>query len=348
MLTGAVDPDGASSPPVIRTPFKVRPLTQDVLPVERDLYDTQSTSTACSPAMSAESRHIQEMSPSNIVPTVFHKGRFEPDSIAEPPRYKKKRPRLVSPPEDMPTVREIIQDVVDKEKQSILTEHQEMCDEAEIRVAEAIDDGRTAIIEKTDECCDEIDDHGQKIREACEESCEMLQVDVACLEEASTVLKKTWARFSSASDSVVLTSGRLDCRLSHPSTLAARIIRGFRTSRYLRQGDNADKGCRYRFCKRLLSGQSRATERTSHRLVMGQFMVVTPEQETRIQRHSSIWWLRVDGRVSTPDANMCSDDRPLRKGVLNKRHGSTSLGSSTPLRKNVDVAESLLWKEECC
>jgi hypothetical protein len=224
MLTGAVDPDGASSPPVIRTPFKVRPLTQDVLPVERDLYDTQSTSTACSPAMSAESRHIQEMSPSNIVPTVFHKGRFEPDSIAEPPRYKKKRPRLVSPPEDMPTVREIIQDVVDKEKQSILTEHQEMCDEAEIRVAEAIDDGRTAIIEKTDECCDEIDDHGQKIREACEESCEMLQVDVACLEEASTVLEKTWARFLSAFDSVVLTSGRLDCRLSHPSTLAARII----------------------------------------------------------------------------------------------------------------------------
>jgi len=124
----------------------------------------------------------------------------------------------------MPTVREIIQDVVDKEKQSILTEHQEICEEAELRVAEAIDDGRMAIIEKTDECCEEIDDHGQKIREACEEACEMLQVDVACLEEASTVLKKTWASLLKASDSVVLTSGRLDCRRSHPSTLAARII----------------------------------------------------------------------------------------------------------------------------
>ncbi|KAG9798190.1 hypothetical protein KCU77_g24471, partial [Aureobasidium melanogenum] len=91
--------------------------------------------------------------------------------------YQKKRPKLDLSLKDMPskdgnapvdgnTVREIIQDVVDKEKQAILDEHQEMCDEAEIRVAEAIDDGRLTIIGKTDECCDEIDEHGQKVQEA--------------------------------------------------------------------------------------------------------------------------------------------------------------------------------------
>jgi hypothetical protein len=224
MPTGAEDPDGASSHPVIKTPSKVRQPAQDVLSAGSDMCDTRTISTVCSPAMSTKSQHSHERSPPNIVPTVFRRVRSEPDSIPEPPPYQKKRPRLDSPLEDMPTVREVIQDVVDKEKQSILIEHQEMCDEAEIRVAEAIDDGRMAIIEKTDECCNEIDDHGQKIQEACEEACEMLQVDVACLEEASAVLKKTCARLSKASDSVVLTSGRLDCQLSHPSTLAARII----------------------------------------------------------------------------------------------------------------------------
>jgi hypothetical protein len=224
MPAGADNPDGASTHLVVKTPSKVRESTQDVLSVESDMCDTRTPSTVCSPALSAKSQHSQEMSPSCIVPTVFRRGRSEPDPITEPPPYQKKRPRLVSPLENMPTVRETIQDVVDKEKQSILTEHQEMCDEAEIRVAEAIDDGRMAIIEKTDECCNEIEDHGQKIQEACEESCEMLQVDVACLEEASTVLKKTWARLLKACDSVAPTSGRLDCRASHPSTLAARII----------------------------------------------------------------------------------------------------------------------------
>lgn len=224
MPTEADDPDGTSSHPVKKTPSKVRQPTQDVLSVGSDVCDIRTTSTVCSPAMSTKSQHSQEMSPPYIVPTVFRRGRFEPDSITKPPSYQKKRPRLVSPLEDTPTIREILQDVVDKEKQSILTEHQEICDEAEIRVAEAIDDGRLAIIEKTDECCEEIDDHGQKIQEACEESCEMLQVDVACLEEASTALKKTWARLLKVSDSIVLTSERLDCRLSHPSTLAARII----------------------------------------------------------------------------------------------------------------------------
>ena len=224
MPTGADGPDGASTHLVVETPSEVRKPTQNGFSLESDIYDTRTPSTVCSPALSTKSQHSQEMSPPYIVPTVFCRGRPEPDSIAEPPPYQNKRPRLVSPLEDMPTVREIIQDVVDKEKQSILTEHQEICEEAELRVAEAIDDGRMAIIEKTDECCEEIDDHGQKIREACEEACEMLQVDVACLEEASTVLKKTWASLLKASDSVVLTSGRLDCRRSHPSTLAARII----------------------------------------------------------------------------------------------------------------------------
>ncbi|KAH0182952.1 hypothetical protein KCV03_g10085, partial [Aureobasidium melanogenum] len=177
MPTEVDDPDGASSHPVIKTPPKVRQSTQDVAHFGSDVYDTQTTSTMCSPAMSAKSRHSWEMSPSNIVPTVFRRGRCEPEPIAEPPRYQKKRPKLDLSLKDMPskdgnapvdgnTVREIIQDVVDKEKQAILDEHQEMCDEAEIRVAEAIDDGRLTIIGKTDECCDEIDEHGQKVQEA--------------------------------------------------------------------------------------------------------------------------------------------------------------------------------------
>jgi hypothetical protein len=49
----------------------------------------------------------------------FVEGVLKSDSIAESSPYQKKRPRLVSPLEDMPTVREIIHDVVDKEKQSI-------------------------------------------------------------------------------------------------------------------------------------------------------------------------------------------------------------------------------------
>jgi hypothetical protein len=54
-----------------------------------------------------------------LFPTVFRRGRSNSDSIAESSPYQKKRPRLVPPLEDMPTVREIIHDVVDKEKQSI-------------------------------------------------------------------------------------------------------------------------------------------------------------------------------------------------------------------------------------
>jgi hypothetical protein len=222
---------------MIKTPSKVKLLTQDEFTVGSTIYDTQPTSTVWSPTVSVESRRTQDESPPNIVLTVFRRGRSEPDSIAKPPRYRKKRSILISSLEDMPssdgdaltdiaTVREIIQDVVDKEKQSILTEHQEMCDEAEVQVAEATNDGMTALIEKADECCNEIDDHNQKIQEACEESCEMLQVDVACLEEASTVLKKTLVKLLSASDLAVLTPKRLDCRLIHPSTLAAQIITG--------------------------------------------------------------------------------------------------------------------------
>jgi hypothetical protein len=222
---------------MIKTPSKVKLLTQDEFTVGSTIYDTQPTSTVWSPTVSVESRRTQDESPPNIVLTVFRRGRSEPDSIAKPPRYRKKRSILISSLEDMPssdgdaltdiaTVREIIQDVVDKEKQSILTEHQEMCDEAEVQVAEATNDGMTALIEKADECCNEIDDHNQKIQEACEESCEMLQVDVACLEEASTVLKKTLVKLLSASDLAFLTPKRLDCRLIHPSTLAAQIITG--------------------------------------------------------------------------------------------------------------------------
>ncbi|KAG9556709.1 hypothetical protein KCU77_g5461, partial [Aureobasidium melanogenum] len=177
MPTEVDGPDGASSHPVIKTPLKVRRSTQDVAYFRSDVDDTQLTSTTCSPAMSAKSRHSREMSPSNIVPTVFRRGRSEPEPIAEPPQYQKKRPKLDLFLKDMPSsdgnalvdeniVREIIQDVVDKEKQAILEEHQEMCDEAEIRVAEVVDDGRLEIIGKTDECCDEIDEYGQKVQEA--------------------------------------------------------------------------------------------------------------------------------------------------------------------------------------
>ncbi|KAH0263702.1 hypothetical protein KCU91_g12536, partial [Aureobasidium melanogenum] len=232
MPTGVDDPDGASSHPVIKTPLKIRRSTQDVAHFGSDVYDTQSTSTMCSPAMSAKSRHSREMSPSNIVPTVFRRGRCEPEPIAEPPRYQKKRPKLDLSLKDMPskdgnapvdgnTVREIIQDVVDKEKQAILDEHQEMCDEAEIRVAEAVDDGRLTIIGKTDECCDEIDEHGQKVQEACADSCEALQADVACLDQASTLMEKAAAKILSVSNLLAPACGRLDC---HPSTLAAQII----------------------------------------------------------------------------------------------------------------------------
>ena len=232
MPTEVDDPDGASSHQVIKTPPKVRQSTQDVAHFGSDVYDTQSTSSMCSPAMSAKSRHSREMSASNIVPTVFRRGRCEPEPIAEPPRYQKKRPKLDLSLKDMPskdgnapvdgnTVREIIQDVVDKEKQAILDEHQEMCDEAEIRVAEAIDDGRLTIIGKTDECCDEIDEHGQKVQEACADSCETLQADVACLDQASTLMEKAAAKILSVSNLLAPACGRLDC---HPSTLAAQII----------------------------------------------------------------------------------------------------------------------------
>lgn len=229
--TEASVPAGPSTGPVIETPIKVRQLTRPHFPAASAIHETQSTSTIPSPARSVESRHTQGLSPSNIVPTVFYKGCSKPDVVAVPPRYQQKRLKQVSclvetsdiddnALIDKATALEIIQDVVDKEKQSILTEHQEMCDEAEFRIAEANDDGRLAIIEKTDECCDEI---CQKIQEACEESCEMLQADLACLDEASTILKKTLAKLSSASDTSALTSGRLECRLTHPSTLAAQI-----------------------------------------------------------------------------------------------------------------------------
>ncbi|THV90858.1 hypothetical protein D6D27_05608 [Aureobasidium pullulans] len=231
--TEAGIPAGASTGPAIETPMKVRQLTRHDLPTGSELHETRSTSTILSPARYVESRHTQSLSPLNIVPTVFHRGCSKPDVVDIPPRYQKRRSKQVPYVKetfdvddnaliDKSTAREIIQDVVEKEKQSILTEHQEMCDEAEFQIAEAIDDGRLSIIEKTDECCDEI---CQKIQEACEESCEMLQTDVACLYEASTILKKTLAKLSSASDTAALTSERLDCRLTHPSTLAAQIIK---------------------------------------------------------------------------------------------------------------------------
>ncbi|KAI5235389.1 hypothetical protein E4T42_09716 [Aureobasidium subglaciale] len=221
---------GASTGLAIETPIKARQLARHDFPTGSELHETQSTSTIASPARSIKSRHSQSLSPSNIVPTVFNRGCSKPDVVTAPPRYQKKCSEQVPYVEETfdvddnalkATARGIIQDVVDKEKQSILTEHQEMCDEAEFQIAEAIDDGRLAIIEKTDECCDEI---CQKIQEACEESCEMLQADVACLVEASIILKKTLAKLSSASDTAALTSGRLECRLTHPSTLAAQII----------------------------------------------------------------------------------------------------------------------------
>ncbi|KAK6004322.1 hypothetical protein QM012_008184 [Aureobasidium pullulans] len=219
---------GASSHLVVQTPVKK---IKDVLPSESDIRDTQPRTTSCSPATSS----TQEVSPPNIVPTVFSTGRRVLNSIAEPRQTQKNRPNRSSSVEDMTnddvhtlidgnSVRKIIRDVVHQEKQSILAEHQQMCDEAEIQVVEAIEDGRLTIIDKADKCRDEIDDHCQQVRVACEESCEMLQTNVAYLDEASTVLKKTLTYFMSDFSSAVLTAERSDCRVTHPSAMAAQII----------------------------------------------------------------------------------------------------------------------------
>lgn len=60
------------------------------------------------------------------------------------------------------------------------------------------------IVGRTEECCIRIDNHGQKIQEAPEASCRMLQVDGGCLEKASTIEKMTLVKLSSAFDPVVL------------------------------------------------------------------------------------------------------------------------------------------------
>jgi hypothetical protein len=77
--TESGDPDGASSRLVIMTPSKVKPLTQDEFPVGSAIYDTQPASTVWSPTVSVENRRTQDKSPSNIVPTAFRRGRYEPD-----------------------------------------------------------------------------------------------------------------------------------------------------------------------------------------------------------------------------------------------------------------------------
>jgi hypothetical protein len=60
------------------------------------------------------------------------------------------------------------------------------------------------IVERTEEYCIRTDNHGQKIQEASEASCRMLQVDGACLDRASTIKKMTLVKLSSAFDPVVL------------------------------------------------------------------------------------------------------------------------------------------------
>ena len=62
------------------------------------------------------------------------------------------------------------------------------------------------IVERTEECCTRIDNHGQESQEASEASCRMLQVDGVCLERASTTKKMTLFKLSSAFNPVVLTS----------------------------------------------------------------------------------------------------------------------------------------------
>jgi hypothetical protein len=60
------------------------------------------------------------------------------------------------------------------------------------------------IVERTEEYCIRIDNHGQKIQETSEASCRMLQVDGACLDKASTIKKMTLVKLSSAFDPLVL------------------------------------------------------------------------------------------------------------------------------------------------
>jgi hypothetical protein len=62
------------------------------------------------------------------------------------------------------------------------------------------------IVERIEECCIRIDNHGQKIQEASEASRRMLQVHEGCLEKVSTTKKMTLVKLSSAFDPVVLPS----------------------------------------------------------------------------------------------------------------------------------------------
>jgi len=124
---------------------------------------------------------------------------------------------------DEASASEIAKVAVDKEKQSILAKHQEMCGEAEIRVANTVDDGRLAIIGKTDECCDGIDEHGQTVHTTCADSCETLQTDVACLGQALTLMEKAAARISSVSKLLALGCERLTIPRNASTVLGCSI-----------------------------------------------------------------------------------------------------------------------------
>jgi hypothetical protein len=102
------------------------------------------------------------------------------------------------------------------------------------------------IVERTEECCVRIDNHGQKIQEASKASRRMLQVHGGVprksVDNKEDDLGQTLERFRSGSSAI-----RIARLPTEPSIYASatNYHAQFCTSRYLRQGDNADKGCWY-------------------------------------------------------------------------------------------------------
>ncbi|KAI5195604.1 hypothetical protein E4T39_08147 [Aureobasidium subglaciale] len=179
----------------------------------------RSTSITPSPPISIPSQDSGDVPYPTIIPTVFYSklSRSVESSphqetrkeeqvqvvIGDPPASLADNPILDNAATQMyirEIVCKIVQDAVDEEKRSILDEHQDMCDEAELRIAEAIEDARLAIIEKTEESCDVINEHSEKLEEAHIESYEVVQTEVACLHDASSGMEKALNRLLSVLD----------------------------------------------------------------------------------------------------------------------------------------------------
>ncbi|KAI5262130.1 hypothetical protein E4T47_09348 [Aureobasidium subglaciale] len=226
-----------------------RPLRQTNNPTKSSACRASTTSISLSPVVSISSQDSWEVPLPTIIPTVFYsklardvesfprqKGRKEVKTqiVVEEPRGPADN-AIMDNAATQTYIREIVckiaRDVVDEEKQTILDEHQEICDEAELRIAEAIEDARLTIIEKTDESCEVINEHSAKLEEAYVDSYEIMQTEVACLQDASTGMEKALGRLlgaldagtSSASSAKMSSAARFQ-PAAHPSARAAQII----------------------------------------------------------------------------------------------------------------------------